>query len=200
MSRDINDPQIKVTIRNTPPVEEKKEIPPLDANDLSSIMGNFFASLVTGGSYTTTYRNGDDGSDNSRNDAHSRRENQIHISANGDVTGYAPLHSYVTVSDVFGDGFYSDIPYLLQAMTIIEPENFSFTNKNANVVLDIHSRKCTASEIGKECAVCLEKIKEGDAVATINCAHTFHSNCITEWGKYKQECPLCRSRIPILEE
>jgi hypothetical protein len=180
MSRDINDPQIKVNIRNTPPVEEKKEIQPLDPNTVvSTIMSNFFSSLVTGGGYTTTYRNGD---------------NQT----NGDVTGYSTLQ--FPVSDVFGDGFYSDIPYLLQAMTIIEPENFSFTNKNANIVLDVHSRKCTQSEISKECAVCLEKIKEGDVVATIQCAHTFHYPCITEWGKYKQECPLCRTRIPILEE
>jgi hypothetical protein len=191
MSRDINDPQIKVTIRNTPPVEEKKEIPPLDQNTVvSTVMSNFFASLLTAGGYTTTYRNGDNGYIHGSDQARSY----------GDVTGYAPLHSYVHASDVFGDGFYPDIPYLLQAMTIIEPENFNFTNKNSNVVLDLHSRKCTQSEIFKECAVCLEKIKEGDVVATIHCVHTFHYSCITEWGKYKQECPLCRTRIPILEE
>jgi hypothetical protein len=82
-------------------------------------------------------------------------------------------------------------------MTIIEPENF--THKNTNIILDIQSHKCTVSEISKECAVCLEKIKEGDTLTTIDCAHTFHYSCITEWGKYKQECPLCRTPIPILE-
>ena len=114
----------------------------------------------------------------------------------GDLTGYASL-DYVASSDAFGDGFYSDIPYLLQAMTIIEPENF--THKNSQIVLDIRSHKCNNSEVSKECAVCLEKIKEGDTVSTIDCAHTFHYSCIKEWGKYKQECPLCRTRIPILE-
>lgn len=198
MSRDINDPEIKVNIRTTPTTEEKMETPRLNSNLVSGMMNNFFTSLITGG-YTTTYRNGDNdyfqprahagASARTGADAHAARN------APGDVTGYA----YLTLSDSFGDsqGFYSDIPYLLQAMTIIEPENF--THKNTNIILDIQSHKCTVSEISKECAVCLEKIKEGDTLTTIDCAHTFHYSCITEWGKYKQECPLCRTPIPILE-
>jgi hypothetical protein len=68
-----------------------------------------------------------------------------------------------------------------------------------NKRLDIISRKCTVQEISKECSICLEKIKKDDNVTTIDCAHTFHYNCIMEWGKYKSECPLCRTNIPILE-
>lgn len=181
MSTHINDPEIKVNIRTTPNTEERKETVRLDSNAVSGLMTNFFSSLLASG--YTTYRNGD---------------NDYVRDNNGDVTGYAQLHSYVTVSDSFVDsGFYPDIPYLLHAMTMIEPENF--THKNANIVLDIHSHKCTVSEIAKECAVCLEKIKESDTLSTIDCAHTFHYSCITEWGKYKQECPLCRTPIPILE-
>lgn len=109
-----------------------------------------------------------------------------------DIVGYATLMS----GDMFGDAFYSDIPYLLHAMTIIEPENFS--NKNPDIVLDIRSHRCISSEISKECSICLEKINEGDNLSTIDCAHTFHLKCIVEWGKYKQECPLCRTKIPVL--
>jgi hypothetical protein len=120
MSRDINDPEIKVNIRTTPTTEEKMETPRLNSNLVSGIVSNFFSSLLT-----TTYRNGDNDyfQPNARAQPH----------APGDVTGYA----YLTVSDSFGDGqgFYPDIPYLLQAMTIIEPENF--THKNSNIILDI---------------------------------------------------------------
>ena len=194
MSRDINDPEIKLNIRTTPTTEEKMELPRLNSNVVSGMMNNFFSSLLTGG-YTTTYRNGDSDyfQPNAPTGAHAHEQANPH----GDVTGYASFN--FTLSDSFGDGqgFYPDIPYLLHAMTIIEPENF--THRNNNIVLDIHSHKCTVSEMSKECAVCLEKIKEGDTVSTIDCAHTFHYACITQWGKYKQECPLCRTPIPILE-
>lgn len=193
MSRDINDPEIKVNIRTTQNTEEKMELPRLNSNAVP-VLANFFSSLLTGG-YTTTYRNGD--SDYFQPNAPTGADAREQANAHGDVTGYASFN--ITLSDSFGDGqgFYPDIPYLLHAMNIIEPENFR--HKNGNIVLDIHSHKCTVSEIAKECAVCLEKIKEGDMVSTIDCAHTFHYSCITEWGKYKQECPLCRTPIPILE-
>lgn len=106
-----------------------------------------------------------------------------------DLIGYATL----MYGDMFGDGFYSDIPYVLQAMRI----NFSY--KIPDIVLDIRSYKCTSQEICKECSICLEKINEGDNLCTIDCAHTFHFKCIMEWGKYKRECPLCRTEIPVLK-
>lgn len=161
MSRDMNDPEIKVNIRTTSR-EEKEE-----KKDNSELLSSMLRSLISST-----------------------------LESDSDVTGYASLQ-YISSGDSFGDGFYSDIPYLLQAMTIIEPENF--THKNTEIVLDIRNRKCNKSDIGKECAVCLEKVKEGDILTTIDCAHSFHYSCITEWGKYKQECPLCRTRIPILE-
>lgn len=204
MSRDINDPEIKVNIRTSPnSEEEKKDMRSLNSNPVSTIMGNLFASLLTRG----TYRNGDDDyirpgtNPNLYGDVsgYASLQGHTHLQGHAPLQGHTPLQAYIHVSDSFGDGsgFYSDIPYLLQAMTIIEPENF--THKNPSIVLDLHTRKCSKSEISKECAVCLEKIKEDDIITTIDCAHTFHYSCITEWGKYKQECPLCRTRIPILE-
>jgi hypothetical protein len=152
MSRDINDPEIRVNIRRTS--SEEKEEP---SEDLLS-------RILIAASIFTQY---------------------------DDVTGYASLNH---IGDSFADGFYSDIPHLLRAMTVIEPDEL-----NQNIKLDITSHKCSNSEVSKECAVCLEKVKLGDKLATIDCAHTFHYSCIIEWGKYKQQCPLCRSRIPILE-
>ena len=106
---------------------------------------------------------------------------------------------------IFGDGYDGYIPYLERLMSEmileenlenLEPEELKI---DENRKLDIISRKCTAQEISKECSICLEKIKKDDNVSTIDCAHTFHYNCIMEWGKYKSECPLCRTNIPILE-
>lgn len=107
-----------------------------------------------------------------------------------DVMGYASLH-FMNTRSIFGD-----IPYLHGLMDDIESEELK---RDASVKLDIARRKCSASDISKECSVCLEKIRDGDNLGTIDCMHTFHYSCINEWGKYKQECPLCRNRIPILE-
>jgi len=71
--------------------------------------------------------------------------------------------------------------------------------RNSSIKLDINSYECTSSEILKECTICLQKFKIGEKLTSINCGHIFHFSCLKEWGKYKQECPLCRTIIPILE-
>jgi hypothetical protein len=113
-----------------------------------------------------------------------------HRYVGNDVMGYAPLE-FIYTSSIFGH-----VPYLHGLMDDIESEDLK---RNESVKIDIAMRKCSVSDISKECSVCLEKIRDGDKLGTINCMHTFHYSCILEWGKYKQECPLCRSRIPILE-
>ena len=115
---------------------------------------------------------------------------RVYIEA--DVIGYVPLPFYYNTPSVFGD-----VPlYLHGLMDDIESEELK---RDPSVRLNITKRKCSPSEISKECSVCLSDIKNGDNVCTIECAHTFHYSCIVEWGKYKQECPLCRNPIPILE-
>jgi hypothetical protein len=72
--------------------------------------------------------------------------------------------------------------------------------RNPVVILDIDARQCKTGEIDGDCTVCQNKFKLGDKLSTLQaCSHTFHYNCLQEWGKYKQECPLCRSQIPIIE-
>jgi hypothetical protein len=71
--------------------------------------------------------------------------------------------------------------------------------RNRRVKLAIESHDCAETEVAGNCTVCLQKFKLEEKLATLSCAHTFHFACLQEWGKYKQECPLCRSAIPILE-
>ena len=49
----------------------------------------------------------------------------------------------------------------------------------------------------KECSICMEKFKKDDMVTDIKCKHIFHKDCIMEWGKYKNECPNCRDKLPL---
>ena len=59
---------------------------------------------------------------------------------------------------------------------------------------------------GKEnesCSICLEDFKEGDGkpIAELNCNsnHIFHLDCLSEWVKTKDVCPMCRAPIVQVE-
>lgn len=51
---------------------------------------------------------------------------------------------------------------------------------------------------GECCTICLEEFREGDAVATLTCNHTYHRECFRRWFSKHGTCPLrCEaSRCP----
>lgn len=77
----------------------------------------------------------------------------------------------------------------------------SSLQKDENVVLDISREKYKdISSVHGECSICYESFVEEDVVTVLDkCKHVFHVKCLENWGKYKQECPICRSNIPKIE-
>ena len=49
----------------------------------------------------------------------------------------------------------------------------------------------------KQCTICFENYAEGEEVVTLPCdtRHMFHDNCIKEWLKQKDTCPLCKTPV-----
>lgn len=45
-----------------------------------------------------------------------------------------------------------------------------------------------------ECLICYEDINENGS-EIINCKHSFHTQCLKEWSKVSQLCPLCKNSI-----
>ena len=73
-------------------------------------------------------------------------------------------------------------------------------HRDSTICLNINQHSCKTTELDSNCSVCQNTFKLGDILSTLqDCSHTFHHSCLQEWGKYKQECPLCRKAIPILE-
>lgn len=71
--------------------------------------------------------------------------------------------------------------------------------KNPLIYLDIPVRLFKQNDQGHKCLVCQSDFKQGEELTTLQkCKHTFHYDCLQEWGKYKQECPHCRDRIGII--
>jgi len=44
----------------------------------------------------------------------------------------------------------------------------------------------------KDCIICLEEFKNGDEVITLPCFHLYHKECIKDWLKRNNLCPICK--------
>jgi hypothetical protein len=47
-------------------------------------------------------------------------------------------------------------------------------------------------EHGIRCAICLIRLQDGDVIGDIPCGHAFHKDCLKDWLKRKNRCPLCQ--------
>jgi len=45
-----------------------------------------------------------------------------------------------------------------------------------------------------DCAICLEELNNNNKVI-LECMHSFHTECITEWFKNNNTCPFCRRTV-----
>ncbi|KAL0697123.1 hypothetical protein Bca4012_064303 [Brassica carinata] len=43
------------------------------------------------------------------------------------------------------------------------------------------------------CCICQEEYNEGEELGMLECGHGFHSQCIKEWLKRKNLCPICKT-------
>lgn len=48
-----------------------------------------------------------------------------------------------------------------------------------------------------QCSICMNDLIDGRQVVATRCGHLFHSECIVEWFRHNQICPLCRNRASI---
>jgi hypothetical protein len=49
------------------------------------------------------------------------------------------------------------------------------------------------------CGICQDDFEADDTVSLLTCKHVFHEKCITEWGKFKPNCAVCRTAIDHIE-
>merc|ERR1719188_87701 len=60
--------------------------------------------------------------------------------------------------------------------------------------------KVTAYDIaaneGSECSICLGDLEVGEPALRIPCGHLFHEECVKDWLKKSNECPVCRFELP----
>ena len=47
----------------------------------------------------------------------------------------------------------------------------------------------------KNCIICLEDFKNGDKAIILPCIHIFHTECIKNWLKTQDTCPICKFKL-----
>ncbi|KAK4337878.1 hypothetical protein RND71_042365 [Anisodus tanguticus] len=43
------------------------------------------------------------------------------------------------------------------------------------------------------CCICQEEYKDGEDLGALECGHDFHADCIKQWLKHKNLCPVCKT-------
>lgn len=57
-------------------------------------------------------------------------------------------------------------------------------------------KKSTCKRVEKEdCPICLNDFEDDEEVCFLDCTHKFHHNCIVQWVREKNTCPLCRRKL-----
>ena len=51
------------------------------------------------------------------------------------------------------------------------------------------------SQEKKNCVICLEDFKNHDKAIILPCIHLFHKNCIKNWLKKNNTCPICKFKL-----
>ena len=71
--------------------------------------------------------------------------------------------------------------------------NYSNNRNNNNNNDNGISRYTKCDQV--QCTICLERFKEGENIRRLECLHIYHINCIKNWLKNKDQCPVCKFKV-----
>ena len=78
--------------------------------------------------------------------------------------------------------------------------HYKTQEKKPNIKLCIEGYILNNDMKDENCTICVTKYQIGENIIELNCKHIFHIECISEWVKYKSECPVCRQSIDTVDE
>ena len=88
------------------------------------------------------------------------------------------------------------IPPQIRVGPLINSHNNN-NNKNISGLLeDIEiTEQILNKDDSKSCTICLEDYDIGEKICYLPCFHYFHSECIKDWTKKSDKCPVCKMVI-----
>eukprot|EP00416_Gambierdiscus_australes_P040780 CAMPEP_0171102908 /NCGR_PEP_ID=MMETSP0766_2-20121228/58625_1 /TAXON_ID=439317 /ORGANISM="Gambierdiscus australes, Strain CAWD 149" /LENGTH=356 /DNA_ID=CAMNT_0011563285 /DNA_START=65 /DNA_END=1135 /DNA_ORIENTATION=+ len=71
---------------------------------------------------------------------------------------------------------------------------------SASAMRSLPRIKVTAYDIAAnestECSICLDELVAGQPALRIPCGHLYHEDCVKDWLRKSNECPVCRFELP----
>jgi len=81
-----------------------------------------------------------------------------------------------------------------------EPRQTGPPPTSASALRSLPRIKVTAYDIAAnesaECSICLDELVAGQPALRIPCGHLYHEDCVKDWLKKSNECPVCRFELP----
>ena len=74
-------------------------------------------------------------------------------------------------------------------------DQYKTQEKKPDVELCVEGELATKDHLDKSCVICKSDFELDEKITVLECKHIFHTECISEWIKYKSECPTCRAKI-----
>lgn len=74
-------------------------------------------------------------------------------------------------------------------------DQYKTQEKKPYVELCVEGELATKDHLDKSCVICKLDFELDEKITVLECKHIFHTECISEWVKYKSECPICRAKI-----
>jgi hypothetical protein len=92
-------------------------------------------------------------------------------------------------------------PIMVDPIDFIAEQSFEadqedYVKSDYNLIIESYKYITVKNDIrndNKECTICTVDYEEDCMVSITKCKHIFHTECIKEWAKYKQVCPVCRA-------
>lgn len=74
-------------------------------------------------------------------------------------------------------------------------DQYKTQEKKPDVELCVEGEIATKDHLDKSCVICKSDFELDEKITVLECKHILHTECISEWVKYKSECPTCRAKI-----
>lgn len=97
--------------------------------------------------------------------------------------------------DDFQWGPMLDFNQLFAHITAMRPDQVHPASPNAVQHLQSVSVSRENEVKGEICTVCQERLKRGETVKKLSCAHLFHEECVVPWLQTHNTCPVCRQEV-----
>jgi len=127
---------------------------------------------------------------NTHNEENSRIDDVINSNLTSFITGVFNM-----VSSIPPFNLYDDVLERVMQESLETHNQLNRTNDFVEFTTIQYSSIDNKDKYDNSCSICLVDFELNSEIGITNCDHVFHKECITEWSRYKKDCPVCREEL-----